>query len=148
MKPLLPVTRSLMACCLLPTILAAAEPAIQHDPVLPTGHFEQVLFVKRHTYNSNHYYTEFINSSWQPGGNLCLLNLNDNSVKEVVTDLKNGVFERFDLSFDAKRVVFAWKKGPQDGYRIYEVNLDGQELYQAGAASTLRLVPWQARRMH
>ncbi len=130
MNPLLPVTRSLMICCLLPTILAAAEPAIPHDPVLPTGQFEQVLFVKRHTYNSNHYYTEFINSSWQPGGNLCLLNLKDNSVKEVVTDLKNGVFERFDLSFDAKRVVFSWKKGPQDGYRIYEVNLDGSGLHQ------------------
>ena len=130
MKFFLLVTRALMACCLLPAVLSAAEPAIPHDPVLPAGQFDQVLFVKRHTYNSNHYYTEFINSSWQPGGNLCLLNLKDHSVKEVVSELKNGVFERFDLSFDAKRVVFAWKKGPQDGYRIYEVNLDGSGLHQ------------------
>jgi hypothetical protein len=105
-------------------IPAAAPPAVQG-----LG-FEQVLFVKRHTYNSNHYYTEFINSTWLPGGNLCVLNLKDGSVREVVAGLSGGVFERFDLSFDAKRVVFAWKKGPQDGYRIYEVNLDGSGLRQ------------------
>ena len=101
---------------------------------LPAGSqglgFDQVLFVKRHTYNANHYYTEYINSAWTPGGNLCLLNLKDASVREVATELKDGVFERFDLSFDAKRVVFAWKKGPQDGYRLYEINLDGSGLRQ------------------
>jgi len=108
----------------------AAEPAAAAPGVVQGLGFDQLLFVKRHTYNSNHYYTEFINSSWQPGGNLCVLNLKDGSVREVVAELQGGVFERFDLSFDAKRVVFAWKKGSQDGYRIYEVNLDGTGLRQ------------------
>ncbi|MEI6676469.1 MAG: hypothetical protein WCO57_14965 [Verrucomicrobiota bacterium] len=108
----------------------AAESVAAAPGVVQALGFDQVLFVKRHTYNSNHYYTEFINSSWQPGGNLCALNLKDGSVREVVAELQGGVFERFDLSFDAKRVVFAWKKGPQDGYRIYEVNLDGTGLRQ------------------
>ena len=98
--------------------------------------FDQVLFVKRLTYNSNHYYTQYINSAWKPGGNLCVLNLKDGAVRDVVDGLKNGVFERFDLSFDAKRVVFAWKKGPQDGYRIYEVNLDGTGLRQLAFPQT------------
>ena len=39
--------------------------------------FDKLLFVKRFTYNSNHYYTEYINSAWMPGGNLCVLNLNE-----------------------------------------------------------------------
>jgi hypothetical protein len=108
---------------------AAEIPAAQPASVQGLD-FDQVLFVKRHTYNSNHYYTEYINSAWMPGGNLCVLSLRDGSVRELLTDLKDGVFERFDLSFDAKRVVFAWKKGPQDGYRIYEVNLDGTGLRQ------------------
>ena len=113
------------ACC----GAAAAMPAASADATKALG-FEQVVFVKRLTYNSNHYYTEYINSAWMPGGNLCVLNLKDNSVREVVTELKNGVFERFDLSYDTKRAVFAWKKGAQDGYRIYEVNLDGTGLRQ------------------
>ena len=114
--------------------LIALGTALGGAAVLPGGvrasGFEQVLFVKRQTYDSNHYYTEYINSTWKPGGNLCIINLKDNSVREVVAGLEDGVFERFDLSYDAKRVVFAWKKGPQDGYRIYEVNLDGTGLRQ------------------
>ncbi|MFO1491163.1 MAG: LamG-like jellyroll fold domain-containing protein [Kiritimatiellia bacterium] len=92
--------------------------------------FDQVVFVRRLTYNANHYYTEFINSSWMPGGNLCVLDLRDGSVREIVPQLRGGVFERFDLSFDARRIVFAWKAGPQEGYRIYEVNVDGGGLRQ------------------
>lgn len=85
---------------------------------------EKILFVKRFTYNANHYYTEFINSGWMPGGNLCVLDVKTGNVNELVPELEAGVFERYDLSFDARRVVFAWKKGPQDGYRIYEIDID------------------------
>ena len=96
----------------------------------PEIDFDKLLFVKRPTYNSNHYYTEFINSSWLPGGNICILDLKSGSVKELVPQLKGGVFERFDLSFDAKKIAFAWKSGPQIGYRIYEINTDGSGLKQ------------------
>ena len=95
----------------------------------PLG-FDKLLFVKRFTYSSNHYYTEYINAAWMPGGNLCVLDLKDGSVKDVVPQLIGGVFERFDLSFDARRIVFAWKAGPQVGYRIYEVHVDGTGLRQ------------------
>ncbi|MBI5684219.1 MAG: hypothetical protein HZC54_03995 [Verrucomicrobia bacterium] len=91
---------------------------------------DKVLFVKRFTYNSNHYYTEFINSTWQPGGNLCILDLKTGAVRELAPQLKGGVFERFDLSFDARRVVFAWKRAPLEGYRIYEIRIDGSGLRQ------------------
>ncbi len=91
---------------------------------------EQVIFVKRFTYTSNHYYTEFINSRWMPGGNLCVLDVKSGQVRDLVPAMASGVFERYDLSFDAKRVVFAWKKGPQDGYRIYEIGIDGSGLRQ------------------
>lgn len=91
---------------------------------------DKILFVKRFTYNSNHYYTEFINSTWQPGGNLCILDLKTGAVRELAPQLKGGVFERFDLSLDARRVVFAWKKAPLEGYRIYEIRIDGTGLRQ------------------
>lgn len=105
--------------------VAAAVP----DLKMPSD-VERVIFVKRFTYNSNHYYTEYINSTWLPGGNLCVLDLKTREVRELVPEMASGVFERYDLSFDATRVVFAWKKGPQDGYRIYEVNIDGTGLRQ------------------
>lgn len=96
----------------------------------PAMGFDKLLFVKRFTYDSNHYYTEFINSSWRPGGNLCILDLKSGVVKDLTPHLTGGVFERFDLSFDAGKVVFAWKAGPTVGYRIYEINIDGTGLRQ------------------
>ncbi len=92
--------------------------------------FDKIVFVKRITYTANHYYTEFINSRWLPGGNLCVLDMKTGKVTDIVKQLKGGVFGRFDLSYDAKKLVFAWKKAHQEGYRIYEVNIDGTGLRQ------------------
>ncbi len=88
--------------------------------------FNKLLFVKRHTFTANHYYTEFINSAWTPGGNLCLLDLKSGAVTELAPELKEGVFERFDLDFDARHIVFAWKAEAQTGYRLYEIEIDPQ----------------------
>ncbi|MDR1584018.1 MAG: hypothetical protein LBS55_12330 [Prevotellaceae bacterium] len=91
---------------------------------------EKIVFVKRFTYNSNHYYTEFLNSKWLPGGNLCILSLKTGEVKELVPSFSGGVFGAFDISFDAKRIVFAYKATPNIGYRLYEVGADGNGLRQ------------------
>jgi hypothetical protein len=91
---------------------------------------EKIAFVKRFTYNSNHYYTEFLNSQWMPGGNLCILSLKIGEVKELAPSLTGGVFGAFDISFDAKRIVFAYKASPDVGYRLYEVGVDGSGLKQ------------------
>ena len=90
----------------------------------PLVTFDKLVFVKRLTYSANHYYTEFINSRWTPGGNLCVLDLKTGETWELVPELQGGVFERFDVRFDAKAIVFAWKSEHQKGYRIYEIGLD------------------------
>jgi len=95
--------------------------------MLGTG---EVVFIKRLTYTANHYYTEYLNSRWMPGGGMFLLSLKDGSVRQLATELKGGVFGRLDLSFDAKRIVFDWKRSVNDGYRIYEVGVDGKGLRQ------------------
>ncbi|NQT88176.1 hypothetical protein HQ560_15520 [bacterium] len=96
----------------------------------PLFDFDKLVFVKRLTYSANHYYTEFINSSWTPGGNLCVLDMKTGKVVELCPSLEDGTFERFDLSYDATKIAFAWKGEHQAGYRIYEVNVDGSGLRQ------------------
>ncbi|NQT87609.1 hypothetical protein HQ560_12640 [bacterium] len=91
---------------------------------------DKIVFVKRQAYTSNHYYTEYLNSRWTPGGNLCVLSLADGSVREVAPKLQGGVFGRHDLSFDGTKVVFGYKKDKLEGYRLYEVNVDGTGLKQ------------------
>ena len=50
---------------------------------------DKIVFVKRFTYNANHYYTEFINSRWMPGGGLCVLDLKTGNVREVAGALND-----------------------------------------------------------
>jgi len=92
--------------------------------------FDKIIFIKRLTYTANHYYSEYKNGAWLPGGGIFVLSLKDGSVREIKTGLKGGLFGRFDLSFDAKTIVFDWKKAHQEGYRIYEINVDGSGLRQ------------------
>ena len=86
--------------------------------------FERIVFIKRNTCTADHYYTDHVNDKSKPGGNLCVLNLPDGKVTELVSELKDGWFGRFDVSFDAKKIVFGWKKSAKQGYRIYEIDID------------------------
>ena len=90
----------------------------------------KLLFVKRYTYQSSHYYTDYIDGCRHFGGNLCVLSLADGKVTELVPQLEGGIFGRFDLSFDARRVVFDYKARQEAGFRIWEIGIDGKGLRQ------------------
>ncbi len=94
--------------------------------------FDKVLFVKRFSYSANHYYTEYLNSKWLPGGNLCVLDVGTGEVEELVPELEGGVFGRFDIDFDARHVVFAWKRSKEEGYRLYEIGIDPESGERVG----------------
>jgi hypothetical protein len=91
---------------------------------------EQLLFVKRYTFQSSHYYTDFIDGCRHFGGHLCLLSMDDGSVRELVPELSHGIFGRCDLSYDGQRIVFGWKERIGVGFRIWEVGVDGTGLRQ------------------
>lgn len=89
----------------------------------------EILFVKRYTYNSKHFYDDFQHiHRW--GGNLCVLSLADGRVRELVGSLAGGVFDRYDLSFHGRRIVFGYRRPKPEGFRIWEVGVDGSGLRQ------------------
>ena len=139
--------RAGIACTLawLLTVLACPPPMPANEPPAPpTGFqkgspalsnplldFDKLVFIRRHTFNSNHYYTEYLNSRWMPGGGLAVLDLKTGRVTDIMPpQLANGVVMRFDVSFDARKIVFDFKADAQEGYRIYEINADGTHLRQ------------------
>jgi len=98
--------------------------------LLPEG-VHKVLFVKRASYTSNHFYTEYINDTWRPGGNICILDLKTGKVDHVCPEkMSSGTFGRIDLSFDGRRVLFGYKSDAMQGYRIHEIGIDGTGLRQ------------------
>ena len=92
----------------------------------------KLLFVKRNTYGSYHYYDEHDNGIVRAGmgGNLCVLSLDDGSVRELAPQLAGGLFDRCDLSFDGREIVFGYCKAVDDALRLWRINADGSGLRQ------------------
>ena len=92
---------------------------------------EQLIFLRHYTYNSNHVYTDHVNCDWLPGAGFCILDLKTGETRDLLyNELRKGMIQRFDVSYDAKKIVFDFRASPEEGYRIYEVNLDGSGLKQ------------------
>jgi hypothetical protein len=94
----------------------------------PLIDFDKLLFVKRYSYQSSHYYTDFIDGTENSGGNLCILSMKTGKVTELLPSMKDGIFGRYDLSFDGKSVAFDWKEKIGKGFRIFDVGIDGAGL--------------------
>jgi len=92
---------------------------------------EKIVFVKRGTYTSSHYYTDFIDGcKHYGGGGVFTLDLKTGKTENLTPSMEKGIFGRFDISFDAKKIIFDWKANPETGFNIYEVNSDGTGLRQ------------------
>jgi len=98
--------------------------ALQQEAVLahPALDFDKLLFFTQIDRGVS-IYTGHLSRD-NPGGNLCVLSpvSPDGEVTELVPEL-DGVFGRYDLSFDATRVVFCHAK-KSGRYRIYEIDID------------------------
>ena len=87
----------------------------------PSLDFDKLIFLKRgggygHTYTDQH--------ASGTEGNLCVLSpvSADGKIAELVPELTGGLFDRFDLSHDATKIVFGYKK--TKNFRLYEIDID------------------------
>jgi hypothetical protein len=107
------------------------EMLVRSNPLLAGA---ELLLVKRFTYDSQHYYDDYYNGLRQFGGNLYTVRLADGASRPLVPKLEGGIFDRYDLSFDAGRVVFGYRPPRPEGFRLWEVGLDGSGLRQVTRA--------------
>ncbi len=121
--------RTLLCFLLLVVTLHADEFQTAREKLREQG-IGKIAFVKRVPYTASNYYAEHANSNFLPGGNICILDLRSGDVADLCPELADGVFERFDLDFDAEKIVFSWKRSFEEGYRLYEVGIDGKNLRQ------------------
>jgi hypothetical protein len=113
------------------------------DTLLPDQRLgaQRILFVKRDTYHSSHFYTDFIDGCGRFGGNLCVLDQKTGRVTDLIPEMKHGIFGRFDLHFHANRIVFDWKEAEGKGFRIFEIEIDPVTGTRAGAPRQLTRPP-------
>ena len=100
--------------------------------------FEELIFVKRMPYSSDHYYTDINNGTnpdrFLPDNGIYIYNLRTRLERPVVraADVPGGkgFIGLISLSFDARKVIFDYRRDPGSGFRIWEVNTDGTGLRQ------------------
>jgi len=125
-------------------VVAAAQAGLNADveskPAVTAEElgFEEILFVKRKPYSSDHYYTDLNNGTnpdrFVPENGIYIFNLRTRLERPVVTaaDLPGGkgLIGKISLSFHARKVLFDFRQDPGSGFRIWEVGTDGAGLRQ------------------
>jgi hypothetical protein len=108
-----------------------------------------LLYVKRHPYYAGHICDDYLN--WHPGGGIYVIDnpaaaMTDRITRPVVDPrtaetLGGGVYTDPDLSWDAKKLVFA-HKGSKDGdTSLYEIGVDSRGLRRLTGPSSQRTSP-------
>jgi hypothetical protein len=121
------------------TAVPASQPASAQSPAdAKELGFEEIVFVKRRPYSSDHYYTD-INNGTSPDrfdsrNGIFVFNLRTRAERPVVTAAKlpggKGFIGAINLSFDARKILFDFRQDPGSGFRIWEVRIDGTGLRQ------------------
>ncbi len=97
---------------------------------------QEIIFVQRGAYADPHWYANiayFCDDENQPaytrGAQLCKLNLKTGSVS-VLLAADAGCIRDAKVHYDAKKILFAWRKDDSEYYHLYEINVDGGGLRQ------------------
>jgi hypothetical protein len=115
------------------------DPAAAQAPVGPDDlGFDEIVFVKRKPYASDHYYTDINNGTspdrFLPDNGIYIYNVRTKAERAVVrtADMPGGkgFIGKISLSFDAKKLLFDFRQDPGSGFRIWEVHADGSGLRQ------------------
>jgi hypothetical protein len=100
--------------------------------------YPRLVFTKHYDIGGSHYaYTEGQSDAqaerhFRPGAALCLMELDSSgaSVRTLIGDPK-GVIRDPDVSYDGKRILFAWKKDDRkDDYHLYDMDAASGKIRQ------------------
>jgi hypothetical protein len=72
---------------------------------------------------------EGVHWGYSEGGRLCRKNLRTGKVTTIFEDMKGGVRDP-QLSYDGRRILFAYRKGGTHPFHLYEINVNGSGLRQ------------------
>jgi len=129
--------RNFMAI-LIAVLFGASTTVIADNLAVDELGFDEIIFVKRKPYSSDHYYTD-INNGTKPDrfgadNGIYIYDLRTQRERAVVTAARmpggTGFIGKISLSFDARKVIFDFRQDPGSGFRIWQVNVDGADLRQ------------------
>ncbi len=91
---------------------------------------DRLLVIKRHEINASHVYTYHYEGQ-RDGGGLYVFSAHepDQAPVELVASPDGQILD-CELSWDGRKVLFSWRRGPGEGYHLWTVDIDGENLKQ------------------
>ena len=100
------------------------------------GEYEEIVFACRQEGKDGHWYANFgyyagneQRKAYRALGQLCKLNIRTGKLTMLLDDPKGSVRDP-QVHYDARKVVFSYRKGGTDFFHLYEINVDGTSLRQ------------------
>jgi len=100
----------------------------------------QIVYAVRSNVPDGHWYANFgyygpnrDRKAYGKGGKLCRLDLATGEVTDLLDDPAGAVRDPV-VHYDAKKILFSWRKGGAEHYNLYEINVDGAGLRQITSA--------------
>ncbi|MDP6523245.1 MAG: discoidin domain-containing protein [Kiritimatiellia bacterium] len=116
-----------------------AAPAVIAEPVkeqLGRHGVKEIVFAVRADGNDGHWYANLAYYSYDEnkmlygkGGRLCKLNVETGENKILIDD-PEGTVRDPTVHYDAKRILFSWRKGDSRVFHLYECDIDGGNIRQ------------------
>lgn len=102
----------------------------------PMAAVEDIVFAEHRLDRdpSSHWYANFGYDDegrelYRDGGRLCRFNLRSHKLTVLLDDPMGGVRDP-QVSYDAKKILFSYRKGGEAQYHLYEIGADGSNLRQ------------------
>jgi hypothetical protein len=133
--------RGALTAALAGLCLSVVSPARAADLPGPMKDIEDVVFAVRLGYNDPHWYANigyycddetqkaYAGNGRPDAGKLCKLNLRSGKLT-VLVDARGGSVRDPQVHYDARKVLFSYRRADSDYYNLYEVALDGTGLRQ------------------
>ncbi len=90
---------------------------------------DRMILIERHEINASHVYT-YHYEGFKSGGGIYIYSPHSGLEPQRIVDAGEGQILDCDLSYDAKMLLFSWRKREDQGYHLFTVNLDGSALTQ------------------
>ena len=97
---------------------------------------KKILYIEREQYASDHHNTatlfqhgEINQSSFAPGAAMKIFDV-DTRKNKVVLETPTGVIRDPEMSFDGQYILFSMREKIEEGYHIYEIDIEGENLKQ------------------
>ncbi|MFO7901440.1 MAG: discoidin domain-containing protein, partial [Pirellulaceae bacterium] len=97
---------------------------------------DEIIFAMRQPGKDGHWYANFSyyaddeeRLTYGQGGKLCRMDLETGEVTAILEDPKGAVRDPV-VHYDAKKILFSYRRGGSAHYHLYEINMDGGDMRQ------------------